>query len=151
MDHHSIYKLEKAVVKMRAHERSSVHTNASQAALDAQLAMQQGLVLQQLQQSNRQERMKNRAALKSFIRCTHFLTRQHIPHTTNFEKIVHLVISCGGEDLKHFLETTGRNALYTSHVAVIDFVEALGIWIEESTLKRLQRASHYSIMADTIA
>ena len=138
----------KAVDRMRAHEKSSVHTNATQAALDAQLTMQQGSVLQQLQKSNGQERMRNRAAIKSFIRCTHFLTRQHIPHTTNFDKIVDLVISCGGEDLKHFLETTGRNALYTSHVAVVDFVEALGTWVEESILKRLQKASHYSIMAD---
>ena len=38
--------------------------------------------------------------------------------------------------------------MYTSHVAVIDFVEALGTWVEESILKRIQRASHYSIMAD---
>ena len=115
--------LQIGIDKMRAHERNSVHTNASQAALDAQLAMQQCSVLQQLQQSDRQERMKKRAAIKSFIRCTHFLTCQHIPHTTNFDRIVNLVISCGGEDLKHFLETTGRIALYTSHVAVVDFVE----------------------------
>lgn len=59
--------------------------------------------------------MKNRAAIKSLIRCTHFLARQHIPHTTNFDKLVDLVVSCGGEDLKHFLENAGRNATYTSH------------------------------------
>ena len=95
-----------------------------------------------------QERVMNRKAVKSFFRCAHFLARQHIPHTTNFEKLVELVVSCGGEDLKNFLERTGRNAVYTSHIAVVEFMEALGTWVEESLLKRLRQASCFSIMAD---
>ena len=82
------------------------------------------------------------------IRCTHFPARQHIAHTTNFSKLVDLVVSCGGEDLKYFMEKTGRNAMYTSHIAIVEFVRTLGTWVEESILKRLQQASHYSIMAD---
>ena len=31
---------------------------------------------------------------------------------------------------------------------MVDFIEALGKWVEESVLKRLQKASYYSIMAD---
>ena len=31
---------------------------------------------------------------------------------------------------------------------MVEFVEALGIWVEESLLKRLHNASNYSIMAD---
>ena len=57
-------------------------------------------------------------------------------------------MACGGEDLKYFLENTGRNAMYTSHIAVVEFVEVLGTWVEESLLKRLKKASYYSIMAD---
>ena len=34
------------------------------------------------------------------------------------------------------------------YVAVVEFVEALGIWVEESLLKHLHNASNYSIMAD---
>ena len=48
------------------------------------------------------ERMKNQTAIKSLIRCTHFLAPQHIAHTTNFDKLVDLVASCGSEDLKYF-------------------------------------------------
>ena len=92
--------------------------------------------------------MLNKKAIKSFIRCAHFLARQHIPHTTDFDKLVELVVSCGGEDLKNFLDRTGRNTVYTSHVAVVGFIEALGIWVEESLLKRLRPASYFSIMAD---
>ena len=73
-----------------------------------------------------QERMRNRAAVKSLIRCTHFLARQHIAHMTNFSKLVDLVVSCGGEDLKYSMEKTGKNATYTSHIAVVEFVKALG-------------------------
>ena len=38
--------------------------------------------------------------------------------------------------------------MYTSHVAVVEFVEALGTWVEESLLNRLKKTSYYSIMAD---
>ena len=71
-----------------------------------------------------QERMKNRAAIRSLTHCTHFLACQHIPHTTDFDKLVDLVVSCGGEDTKHFLENAGRNARYASHITVVEFIEA---------------------------
>ena len=92
--------------------------------------------------------MKNRAAVKALIRCPHFLARQHIAHSTNFEKLVNLVVASGGEDLKTFLESAGKNAMYTSRIAVTEFIEALGTWVEESLLKHLHQAPFYSIMAD---
>jgi len=46
------------------------------------------------------------------------------------------------------MENAARNAVYTSRVAITEFVEALGTLVEESTLKRLQNASCYSITAD---
>lgn len=122
----------KAVEKMKAHEQSVGHGMAKESALAAEGAVLEGSVVQKLQNVEKQDKLKNRAAIKSLIRCTHFLARQHIPHTTNFEKLVDLVVSCGGESLKRFLESTGKNAVYTSHVAVVEFVEALGTWVEES-------------------
>ena len=50
-----------------------------------------------------QEREKNRAAMKSIVRCTHFLTRHHIPHSTNFTKLVDLM-SCGAREMQVFVE-----------------------------------------------
>ena len=113
----------KACDKMRDHAKSDIHIQASEVAL----ATQGGSVdiVQQLQKVGMQEIMRNRAAVKSLIRCIHFLARQHIAHTTNFSKLVDLVVSCGGEDLKYFMEKTGKNATYTSHIAVVEFVEAL--------------------------
>lgn len=64
----------KAVEKMKAHEKSLLHSQANQAALAAEGALREGSIIQQLQKVDRQERIRNRAAIKSLIRCTHFLT-----------------------------------------------------------------------------
>ena len=93
-------------------------------------------------------RLKNRLAIKSLLRCTHFLARNHIAHTTNFGNLVDLVVTCGGEDLKQFVDKAGKNAHYTSEDAVVDFVEALGTWVDESLLARLQNARYFSLLAD---
>ena len=57
-------------------------------------------------------------------------------------------MSCGGETLQTFLDRAGRNATYTSIMAAVEFVNALGTWVEESLLKWLHQAPFFSIMAD---
>ena len=132
---------------MRAHSKSS-HIRHSESELLAAKMMTDGSVVQQLHVFGEQERIKNRVGIKSFLRCTHFLTQQHIPHTTNYYKLIDLIISCGGEDLNNFSERAGRNASYKSTDAVFDFVEAIGTWVEESQLKRLHKAKFFSLLAD---
>lgn len=124
MGYKTFSKLE-VIEKMRAHAKSDLHIQASEAAL---LAKREETIVHQLQNIGSQEGEKNRAAIKSLIRCTHFLTRQHIPHSTNFDKFIDLVVSCHAQDLKVFLEKAARNAVYTSRIAVTEFIEALGIW-----------------------
>ena len=138
----------KASEKMKAHSQSDIHVQACQASMLAERAASEGTIMQQLQQITDEEKMKNRAAVKALIRCPHFLACQHIAHNTIFEKLVSLVVACGGEDLKTFLESAGKNAMYTSRIAVTEFIEALGTWLEESLLKHLYQATFYSIMAD---
>ena len=118
---------------MRDHIKSDIHIQASEAAL----ATQGGSVdiVQQLQKVGMQNRMRNRAAVKLLIGCTHFLARQHVVYTTSFSKVVDVVVSCGGEDLKYFIEKTGKNETYTSHIDIVEFVKALGTWLEEALLK----------------
>ena len=91
---------------------------------------------------------QNRTVIKALIQSTHFLAHQHIAHTTNFDKLVEWVVSCGGETFETFLDRAGGNAMYTSKMAVVEFVNALGTWVEESLLKRLHKAPFFSIMAD---
>ena len=104
--------------------------------------------VQQLQNVEAHKRAQNRAAMKCLILLTHFLTKEHVAHSTKFEKLVDVVVRCGSQQLKQYLETAPRNAMYTSRVAVVKFIESLGTWVEESILKRLQKAAMYSLMVD---
>jgi len=97
---------------MKAHASSDGHIKANQAALAHLTTQHTGSVIQQLQNVAEQERVLNRKAIKSFFRCAHFLAPQHIPHTTNFDKLVELVVSCGGEDLR----TEQEEMLCTLHM-----------------------------------
>ncbi len=133
---------------MKAHAQTQVHSQAREDALAYQRSQVTGSVVQQLQNTADQDRIRNRLAIKSFIRCAHFLARQHIPHITHFEKLIDLVVQCGGQNLSNFLDKTGRNAVYTSHVAVVEFIEAIETWVQEALLECLRKASFFSIMAD---
>ena len=62
----------------------------------------------------------------------------HCTHI-NFDKLVELVVSCG-ETLQTFLDRAGGNATYTSKMAVVEFVNALGTWVEESLHTQLHKA-----------
>ncbi len=68
--------------------------------MEADRARKEGSIISQLQNVGEQQRLQNRKAIKALIRCTHFLVHQHIAHTTNFDKLVELVVSCGGETLQ---------------------------------------------------
>ena len=133
---------------MKVHMKSEVHILSCEAEKAAARALQEGSIIQQFQQIREQEKMKNRMAIKALIRCTHFLARRHIPHMTNFDQLVDLIVSCGAEDMRKFLERTGKNASYTSKIAVVEFIEAIVLWAEESLLKCLHQASCFSLMAD---
>ena len=125
---------------MRAHSKSDGHIQSCEAEITATRGRS---VMQQLQEVGERDRLNNRAAIKALLRCTHFLARHHIAHTTNFSELVdlHVVVSCGEKDLRlFFIERAGRNATYTSKDAVIDFIEAIGQWVEESLLKCLHQA-----------
>ena len=84
----------KSVEKMKAHSKSAIHIQACQSSLLAERAIKEGSIIQQLHRVSDEEKRKNREAIKAFICCTHFLARQHIAHTTNFDKLVDLIVSC---------------------------------------------------------
>ena len=54
---------------------------------------------------------------------------QHIPHTTDFDKLINLV-SFGGKDLDEFVCQAAKNVSYTLSDAVTDFLEAIGIRVD---------------------
>ena len=62
--------------------------------------------------------------------------------------MINLIVSCGGKDLEEFVHQADKNAFYTSSDAVTDFLEAIGIWVDESLVNRLLDAQYFSLMAD---
>ena len=84
----------KAVEKMRAHPKSDSHIKHTEAELLAARARkEESSIIQQPQIIGEQERIKNRSGIRALLLCTHFLAQQHIPHTTNFDKLVDLIVS----------------------------------------------------------
>ena len=59
------------------------------------------------------------------------------------DKLVELVVSCGGETLQTFLDRAEGNSMYTSIMAVVEFVNALGTWVDESLLKLLHKTPFF--------
>ena len=57
MDYHTIYQLENAVVRMKPHENSDTHIQATQASLALERTHREGSIIQQLQRAESQERI----------------------------------------------------------------------------------------------
>ena len=96
----------KAVQKLKEHASSESHLRQ----VEAQLTVSRGeTVVHQLQHFGDSERSKNRKAIKALLGCTHYLCKQHIPHTTNFSKLIDLIVSCGGKDLEEFVRKAAKN------------------------------------------
>ena len=104
--------------------------------------------MHQLSHTGELAQAKNRNAIKSLLRCTHFLCKHHILHTTNFDKLINFIVSCDGKDLDEFIRQAARNACYTSSDTVTDFLEAIGVWVDELLVNRLLDAQYFSLMAD---
>ena len=104
---------------MKSHSTSEVHLLSCQLDVKADRARKEGSIISQLQNVGEQQRLQNRKSIKALIRCTHYLAHQHIAHTTNFDKLVELVVSYGEVTLQTFFDRAGRNATYTSKMAVV--------------------------------
>ena len=59
-------------------------------------------------------------------------TTTHSSHNKlNFNKLINLIISCGRNYLEKFVQRAARNASYTSSDAVTNFLEVIGVWVDE--------------------
>ena len=130
---------------MRARSKSDSHIKHCEAELLVSKARkEESSIIQQLQIIGEQERIKNRSVIKALLLCTHFIAQQYIPCTNDFDKLVDLVMPCGGEDLKLFADRGGIYATYTSMDAIFDFIEAIGTWVDEFQLKLVPKARYFS-------
>ena len=85
-----------------------MHLLSCQLDVEADRTRKERSIIGQLQNVGEQQRLQNRNTIKALIRCTHFLAHQRIARTTNFGKLVELVVSCGGETLQTFIDRAGE-------------------------------------------
>ena len=97
--------LKKAVQKMNEHASSKSHLKQVETEL---IVSRRETVVHQLQRFGDSERSKNWKAIQALLGCTHYLCKQHIPHTTNFSKLIDLIVSCGGKDFEEFVNKAAR-------------------------------------------
>ena len=76
------------------------------------------------------------------MRCARYLARHHIAHTTNYDDL------SGTQPLSDFAKKAVDNATYHLASVVIGFIEAIGVWVEEGLIRRLQQPLYYTLMAD---
>ena len=69
----------KAVQKMKTHASSESHLRQVEAEL---LANTGQTIVHKQQRLRDSEKSKNRKVIKALFRCTHYLCKQHIPHTS---------------------------------------------------------------------
>ena len=93
---------------MKEHAESEGHIHACQIETSNATALLKVSIAQQLQQVQESERLKNRAAIKSLLCCTLFLAHNTLPTPLISAILVDLVMNCGGDNLKHFLEKAGK-------------------------------------------
>ena len=122
-----------------------MHRLSCQLDVEANKTRKEGFIISQL--IGEHQRLQNRKAIKGIIRYTHFIAHQHIGHTNNFEILFKFVVSCRGETIQTFLDSAGGNAMYTSSMLVVEFVNVIGTWVEESLLKWLHMAPFLALWA----
>ena len=134
----------KAVQKMKAHTSSEFHLRQVEAEL---IATSGHTIIHELQRFGDSERSKNRKAIKAlFAALTTYANS--IPHTTNFSKLIDLIVSCVGKELEESVFKATKNASYNSTDAVADFLKAIGTWVDEFQVNRVRNAPFFSLMAD---
>ena len=77
---------------MKALAKTDSHSQATLVLLSAKRAAKDGTVVQQLQNIEARKRAQNRDVVICLILLTHFLAKEHVAHSTKFEKLVDVVV-----------------------------------------------------------
>lgn len=142
----------KALEKIKDHEQCPMHKLARELQLADKQTRESGGVLTVATAGHKKNQAvlkeKNRTILKKFLRTVYYLCKAKSAHFTNFQDVLELQIENGQDDLQHFLDTAPKNANYTSHQTIEEYVVAIGIYLENDILKSLNSASYFSLLLD---
>lgn len=132
--------------KLKSHFESELHRKS----LDAEIAFRKpsvySLILEHGAQSKLKEEVINRNAVKSMFVIVNYMVKHRLPNVS-YEDMVHLIADAGSSEMKQFLESCPKNALYTSHTTFLEILKTMNEYIEKPFLENL-RKSFYTIFLD---
>ncbi len=80
------------------------------------------------------------------FKCLYFLTKQRIPHTTNYEPLLDLLESLGLTVKSDIC--IAKNATYTSDKTIQEMVNILSEVLETNTINQTRESNHIALMFD---
>ena len=134
----------KALDKMKAHEASAWHKMVKAKVEAEKQSQAEGSVILQLKQGkercDEQTKQQNRILIKKLLRIMYFLCKQKIAHVPNFDEVVQLMVENGDDEVRKHLDTAPRNANYSTHVAISEYLDAISLWVQQGILRSLKRS-----------
>lgn len=129
------------------HESSAEHTECAKVYRDKiHRAQRHERIEESLARSN--QLTTDGEAFCDAVRCLYWLTKQEIPHTTNFASLRELCIILGNATLPRLM--LSKNRTYQSEQTMHELILAIGSVFEEETLKQIVASPYYSIVIDEV-
>ena len=127
--------------KVVSHENSEQHQQALKLETCHQLGIEASLSEKDAINS------KEFAAISTAMKCLHFLIKHNIPHTTIYKDFIEFArdeLEC--PQLQPL--NAGKNAKYTSHRTIDEFISCMAEDIEETLKEKINDSPSYSLMMD---
>ena len=89
---------------------------------------------------------KKRIPIKKLLKIMYFLCKQKIAHFSNLDEVVHLMVENGDDEVRKHLDTAPRNANYSSHVAISEYLDAISLLVQQGfsdLLKKLHSIQYW--------
>lgn len=121
---------------IQLHETSSMHMDAMNCELHSQPSLPE--LVDNVNQ-------KEFAALIDSQKVLYFLIKHNLPHTTLFKPFIDLCIELGATNLPYL--NKGKNATYTGHQVVNEFLQCQADVVEEE-LDKISKSDGFGVMLD---
>lgn len=128
--------------KIRDHEASQRHTDSLVTESHAVAAKRSGGIRAAIE---KQVSLKRQAVLGA-LKCLYWLAKEESAHHTKFESLLELGKSLGCTYLSEL--DNGKNAHYTSHRIIDEFLSALSSCVEDDLLSKIRSSPVISILCD---
>ena len=128
--------------KIREHEKSQCHINAVKAEVIAAASKESGGIRAHIEE---QISLQKKAVMGAF-KCLYWLAKEETAHHTKFSSMLELAKSLGCSYLS--LLEVGRNASYTSHRMIDEFLLVLSECVEKDILTKVTTSPALGILCD---